>query len=70
MFGVYYTGGALNPARALGPAVVIGSFNHYHWIYWLGPYLGATLAAGFYALNKFLKYDHVRRSGDLYLYAE
>lgn len=43
-------------ARSFGPAVVAGSFPGYHWIYWLGPALGAALAAGFY---KFLKYLEV-----------
>jgi aquaporin rerated protein, other eukaryote len=29
-FGVYYTGGSLNPAQSLGPCVVMHSFPHYH----------------------------------------
>ena len=35
-------------ARSFGPAVVSKRFPSYHWIYWLGPSLGACLAAGFY----------------------
>jgi aquaporin related protein len=31
--GVYYTGGSLNPARSLGPDVVLHTFDTYHWIY-------------------------------------
>lgn len=31
---VLYTGGALNPARAFGPSVVVTSFPGYHYIYW------------------------------------
>jgi aquaporin related protein len=34
----------MNPARAFAPAVVNGSFPGYHWIYWIGPILGAVLA--------------------------
>jgi len=31
---VLYTGGALNPARALGPSVADTDFPHYHYVYW------------------------------------
>lgn len=55
--GVYFTGGSLNPARSFGPAVVIRSFEHYHWIYWVGPILGALLAAAFYKFIKVLEYE-------------
>jgi aquaporin related protein len=59
MVGVYYTGGSLNPARSFGPAVVLTTFSSYHWIYWLGPAMGATLAAGFYKFMKYLEYETV-----------
>ncbi|KAL8835053.1 MAG: hypothetical protein Q9170_003482 [Blastenia crenularia] len=55
--GVYYTGGSLNPARSFGPSVVLHSFYHYHWIYWIGPILGALLASGFYKFIKMLEYE-------------
>jgi aquaporin TIP len=38
------TGAAMNPARVLGPALV-GWFWDGHWMYWVGPLLGAALAA-------------------------
>ncbi|MGH7470633.1 MAG: aquaporin [Longimicrobiales bacterium] len=38
------TGGALNPARAFGPALATGEFSRY-WVYWFGPLLGGALAA-------------------------
>lgn len=31
LFGVYYTGGSLNPARSFGPCVVVHDFYGYHW---------------------------------------
>ena len=45
MVGVPLTGAALNPARALGPAIFNGQFED-QWIYWLGPIFGAVMAAG------------------------
>ena len=59
--GVYLTGGSLNPARSFGPAAVTtseagGGFPSYHWIYWLGPLMGAVLAAGFFVLLRRLRY--------------
>jgi len=38
------TGAALNPARAFGPALVFGEW-HAQAAYWLGPLIGASLAA-------------------------
>ncbi|MBM3140338.1 MAG: aquaporin [Chloroflexi bacterium] len=38
------TGAAMNPARALGPAVLAGSWDD-HLVYWIGPIIGAVLAA-------------------------
>jgi aquaporin TIP len=38
------TGAAMNPARALGPALVSGAWDN-HWAYWAGPILGGVLAA-------------------------
>lgn len=54
---MYFTGGSLNPARSFGPAVVNHTFSPYHWIYWLGPILGAIVAAGFYKFIKILEYE-------------
>lgn len=45
---VNYSGASFNPARSLAPCIVAASFPGYHWIHWLGPILGAILAAGCY----------------------
>ncbi|KAI0787741.1 aquaporin-like protein [Fomes fomentarius] len=52
LWAVYFTGAGMNTARAFGPAVVTGFPYNSHWVYWLGPFLGALLGAGFYALLK------------------
>jgi aquaporin related protein len=62
--GVYYTGGSLNPARSLGPAVASTKFPHYHWIYWVGPFLGALVASGYYRFVKFFDYEQVNPGQD------
>ena len=37
----------MNPARALGSAVVKGEFPD-HWLYWAGPILGGVVGALIY----------------------
>jgi len=49
LFAIKYTGASMNPARTFGPAVVFNKWKH-HWIYWLGPMLGAALGGLFYDL--------------------
>ncbi|KEF60668.1 aquaporin rerated protein, other eukaryote [Exophiala aquamarina CBS 119918] len=51
---VEFTGAGINPARAFGPAVVNHSFPGYHWIYWVGPLIGALAAAAFYHILELL----------------
>ena len=44
------TGGAMNPARAFGPELVYRVWESYTWIYYLGPFAGAVIAAVGYEL--------------------
>ncbi|HEY2072251.1 MAG TPA: aquaporin, partial [Gaiellaceae bacterium] len=44
LFGGPLTGAAMNPARAFGPEL-IGNFWGAGWIYYLGPAIGAVVAA-------------------------
>ncbi|KAL2269278.1 hypothetical protein VTJ83DRAFT_1462 [Remersonia thermophila] len=64
LIGVYFTGGSLNPARSLGPAVVNRSFPGYFWIYWVGPILGSLLACVFYTLLKYLRWTECNPGQD------
>jgi aquaporin TIP len=41
------TGGAMNPARAFGPALVVGRWTN-QLVYWVGPAIGAAAAAWTY----------------------
>ena len=41
------SGGAINPARAFAPALIVWNFD-YQWIYWVAPILGGIKAAGLY----------------------
>ncbi|OAY74886.1 aquaporin TIP3-1-like [Ananas comosus] len=38
-----FDGAVMNPARAFGPALVGWRWRH-HWVYWVGPFVGAGLA--------------------------
>ncbi|KAH6715023.1 aquaporin-1 [Leptodontidium sp. MPI-SDFR-AT-0119] len=55
--GVYFTGAGVNPARAFGPDVINASFPSYHWIYWVGPFLGSLVTSIFYYIFKSLGYE-------------
>lgn len=57
LFCVPNTGAGINPARSFGPCIADRSFPTYHWIYWVGPFMGSFLAAGLHYLLKFLHYE-------------
>lgn len=47
LVGGPFDGAAMNPARAFGPALVGWRWNN-HWVYWLGPFIGAAIAGLIY----------------------
>jgi MIP family channel proteins len=47
LFGGPFTGAALNPARAFGPALAANRWNN-HGVYWIGPLAGGVVAAWLY----------------------
>jgi aquaporin-4 len=55
LVGVPLTGASMNPARTLGPAIVSGYWD-FHWIYWVGPIVGAVIA-GIIMQYVFIKKD-------------
>jgi aquaporin Z len=42
-----FTGGAVNPIRSFGPALVSGTWNGW-WVYWVGPVAGGVIGAVLY----------------------
>lgn len=53
-----FTGCGINPTRSFGPAVMMDFWDD-HWIYWIGPLLGAALAALLYHFLFFVEDEPV-----------
>ncbi|CAN1329380.1 Aquaporin TIP1-3 [Linum perenne] len=49
LVGGAFDGASMNPAVSFGPAVVSWTWNS-HWVYWLGPFAGAGIAALVYEI--------------------
>ncbi|XP_005371258.1 lens fiber major intrinsic protein [Microtus ochrogaster] len=47
LFGMYYTGTGMNPARSFAPAILTRNFSN-HWVYWVGPIIGGGLGSLLY----------------------
>ena len=54
--GVFFSSASLNPVRSFGPATVQG-FPTYHWIYWVGPFVGATLATAIWKVLTLMHFE-------------
>jgi aquaporin Z len=47
LVGIPITGTSVNPARSLGPAIIVGGTALSQlWLFWIAPIVGALLAAG------------------------
>jgi aquaporin Z len=44
LFFAFISGASMNPARALAPALLSGTFENL-WIYWTAPFVGTTIVA-------------------------
>ncbi len=54
----------MNPTRSFGPAVANRHFEHYHWIYWIGPALGALITGGYFHFVKYFNYAEANPGQD------
>ncbi|MBQ2731213.1 MAG: aquaporin [Clostridia bacterium] len=46
LFGIFFTGTSVNPARSLGPALFVGGAAlESVWVFWVAPLLGAFVAS-------------------------
>ena len=50
LMGGVLTGAIMNPARAFGPQLVANNWTHHFWIWYVGPFAGAVIAASLYEL--------------------
>lgn len=57
LLGTNYTGGSLNPARTIGPDIVLGLYEGYTWLYLAAPYSAAIVTSGFYWFLKYFQYE-------------
>jgi aquaporin Z len=44
LFLAFVSGASMNPARALAPALLSGTFDHL-WLYWTAPFIGTMISA-------------------------
>lgn len=59
LFLAFISGASMNPARALAPALLSGTFGDL-WLYWTAPFVGTTIV-GFLFRKKF----HIQRKQEL-----
>ena len=68
LIGGPVTGGSMNPARSLGPALFAGgSALTFYWVYVIGPTVGAIIASRFYEMLRGSEEHAQGAPNDLYV---
>ncbi|XP_057290323.1 lens fiber major intrinsic protein-like [Hydractinia symbiolongicarpus] len=60
MLGLPFTGAAMNPVRAFAPGIIMNQLSN-HWVYWVGPLVGALLGSLSYEFVFKLENDDSKR---------
>ena len=60
LFLAFISGASMNPARALAPALLSGTFGDL-WLYWTAPYVGTIIAAFVFRKANFKPKEHKLR---------
>ncbi|KAJ7544847.1 hypothetical protein O6H91_09G096000 [Diphasiastrum complanatum] len=60
-----FSGASMNPARSFGPALVTWNWQN-HWIYWVGPLIGGSLAGWTYGEIFLVPVTHTPLANDEY----
>lgn len=55
---------ANSESGSFGPCVANRSFPGYHWIYWVGPALGACISGGYFRFVKYCNYEEANPGQD------
>lgn len=59
LFRRWIGAGCLNPARAVGPAIVMGgTVWNYQWVWWVGDLVGGVVFAVIYRYAIFIRYHY------------
>jgi len=63
LFLAFISGASMNPARALAPALLSGTFDDL-WLYWTAPFIGTIIAAFVFRGKFYAQRAQIRNNND------
>ena len=63
LFLAFISGASMNPARALAPALLSGTFSDL-WLYWTAPFIGTIIAAFVFRGKFYAQRAQIRNNND------